>query len=194
MGAPVEPISVFKKLYDQVRETGIAEPSAMTLATASREGRPSARIVLLKGVDERGFTFFTNLASRKSKELTENPFAALCFYWETIDYQVRVEGKVKPVSDVAADAYFASRPRGSQIGAWASHQSSKLTSRSELEDRVAAMRERFAENEVPRPGFWSGFTLQPNVIEFWRRRENRLHERTLYKRNGDSWNVQLLYP
>ncbi|MCG6973184.1 MAG: pyridoxamine 5'-phosphate oxidase [Desulfobacterales bacterium] len=194
MESEKDPIRLFAKLYELYRQQGVAVPSAMVLATASPEGKPSARVVLLREFDAGCFVFYTNFASRKARELNANPYAALCFYWEPIDYQVRVEGTVQHVSEPEADAYFAKRPRGSQIGAWASRQSSVLTSRSELEQRFRDYETRFAGQDVPRPDFWSGFHLVPDSIEFWKRRENRLHNRTRYQKTGEGWSVQYLYP
>ncbi len=173
----------------------IAEPIAMCLATATRDAVPSARIVLLKAYDERGFVFYTNLESRKSDELKENPYAALCFHWMPLERQVRIEGSVEPVSAAEADAYFASRPRESRIGAWSSDQSRPLQERTLLEQRIAQMQERFADNEVPRPPHWSGWRVVPRVIEFWQQGDSRLHERELFTRQSNhSWGMQWLYP
>ena len=188
------PIKRFTQLYEEVSNTNLQEPSAVTLATASPEGQPSARVVLLKEYDEQGFVFYTNLDSLKAVELAANPHAALCFYWEPIHYQVRVQGEVNQVSDEEADAYFATRARGSQVGAWASKQSATLTSREELEERFREFEIKFGNDEIPRPPFWSGFRLVPARIEFWKRYDNRLHERTLYVRAGAGWKSSLLYP
>jgi len=188
------PFSLFAKLYAQMEKSGIEEPAAVTLATANADGQPSARIVLLKGYSEDGFVFYTNLESRKAKELRANPHAALCFYWEPIHYQVRVQGHVDQVSDEEADAYFATRPRGSQIGAWISKQSSRLKHHSELEERFHSFEKEYEGRQISRPSFWSGFRLIPGRMEFWRRGQNRLHERTLYVRDSDGWDVCLLYP
>jgi pyridoxamine 5'-phosphate oxidase len=166
----------------------------MTLATTTPEGRPSARAVLLKGLDERGFVFYTNLESRKSKELFASPHAALCFLWKSLNRQVRVEGRVELVGDEEADAYFASRPRDSQIGAWASDQSQPLASRAELERRVEEFSRRFGEAQVPRPPSWSGFRVVPQRIEFWQERPFRLHDRLLFIREGKEWRRELLFP
>jgi pyridoxamine 5'-phosphate oxidase len=189
-----DPIRLFAKLYELYRQQGVAVSSSMVLATASPEGKPSARVVLLREFDAGGFVFYTNLVSRKARELIANPYAALCFYWGAIDYQVRVEGTVQQVSDPEADAYFAKRPRGSQIGAWASRQSSELTGRSELEQRFRDYETRFAGEDVPKPDFWSGFRLVPDIIEFWKRREHRLHDRIRYQKTEEGWSVQYLYP
>jgi pyridoxamine 5'-phosphate oxidase len=170
------------------------EPTAFALATASPEGRPSIRMLLLKHADHDGFVFYTNLESRKARELAANRRAALNFHWAPLERQVRVEGVVSPVSDDEADAYFATRPRGSQIGAWASRQSRPIEREGELEARVAEFEQRFAGKTVPRPPHWSGFRLLPDAIEFWYGKPSRLHERFLYTRNGDAWRVQTLYP
>lgn len=166
----------------------------MTLATADPSGRPSARVVLLKGVDERGFVFFTNYGSRKARELQDNPQAALCFYWRDFDEQVRVEGRVELLPEEESDAYFASRERASQIGAWASRQSEPMASRTQLLARYAAIEARFAGRPVPRPPFWGGFLLVPQRIEFWFNQIHRLHDRIVYTRQGDGWQSERLFP
>lgn len=188
------PIKRFVELFEQMQKMDVPEPAAVTLATATSDGKPSVRVVLLKSSDESGFVFYTNLDSRKAKELRANPFAALCFYWEPIHYQVRVEGPVKLVSEDEADSYFATRPRGSQIGAWASKQSAVLPKERTLMFRFLKYQEQFLGKEVPRPSFWSGFRLIPQRIEFWQRQENRLHVRQLYNKENDSWVISSLYP
>lgn len=165
-----------------------------TLATCDTVGRPSARIVLVRGVDARGFTFHTNYDSRKGRELTENPHAALCFYWPTLDEQIRAEGSVRRLESDESDAYFVTRPRGSQLGAWASTQSAPLPSREALEAKYRDVESRFGDGPVPRPPFWGGFRLIPDRVEFWYGRPDRLHDRVLYVRDGATWTIERLYP
>jgi len=188
-----EPLAPFQRWLD---EGWRAEPNAhaMTLATTAPDGRPSARVVLLKGLDARGFVFYTNLESRKSRELFANPYAALSFLWKSLNRQVRVEGPVEQVGDDEADAYFASRPRDSQIGAWASDQSRLLESRAELERRVEEFSRRFGAGTVPRPAYWSGFRVVPQRVEFWQERPFRLHDRLLFVREGEGWRRERLFP
>ena len=191
--AEVEPLAVFERWLDEAWKS---EPNAhaMTLATTTPEGRPSARLVLLKGLDRRGFVFYTNLESRKSEELYANPYAALCFLWKSLNRQVRVEGAVEQVGNDEADAYFASRPRDSQLGAWASDQSRRLDSRALLERRVEEFSLRFDQRTIPRPAHWSGFRVVPQRVEFWQERPSRLHDRLLFVREGDGWRRQRLFP
>lgn len=181
-------------LVEKAKRTDLPEPTAMTLATASPDGHPMARTVLLRGVDERGLTFFTNLGSRKGQQLRANPRAALCFYWPPLAEQVLVEGTVQPVTDEEADAYWASRHRDSQIGGWASRQSERLPNRFTLLRRVVSRVARFGVSPVPRPPFWSGFRIQPQRIEFWSSRPARLHERRCYQLVNGEWETFLLYP
>jgi len=188
-----DPIDIFRDLFERAAQTSV-EPDAMVLSTVDENGRASGRYVLLKGVDARGFVFYTNLESRKAHALNVNPSAALCFYWPSIEKQVRVEGTVERVSDAEADAYFATRPRESQLGAWASLQSAGLESRDALDRRVGETRARFEGRAVPRPPFWSGFRVVPRSIEFWTRDPARLHVRDHYERDGDRWIRTLLYP
>ena len=170
------------------------EPNAMSLGTVENGNQPSVRIVLLKAFDERGFVFYTNFEGRKGKQLLAQPRAALCFFWPPLDTQVRVEGSVTKVSDDEADAYFASRARLSQIGAWASKQSRKIESEMALDQRVAEYEKKFEGKPVPRPSYWSGFRVAPERIEFWKGKPNRLHERHLYTRGVDGWQIETLYP
>ncbi len=170
------------------------DPTACLLSTADARGRPSARVVLLKGLDGDGFVFYTNYESRKGRQLAENPWAALTFYWPRLGWQVRAEGKVEKVSAEESDAYFASRPRGSRIGAWASLQSQPLDTRQRLVDRVAEAEERFAGQPVPRPERWGGYRLVPERVEHWRDRPYRLHDRWIYTRSGDGWEIERQYP
>ncbi len=188
------PIAIFAELLERAMQSDILEPTAMALATVDGEGRPSVRMVLLKGFDERGFTFFTNLESRKARELAVRPFAALCFHWQPLEVQVRIEGSVEPVSAAEADEYFASRPRGSQVGAWSSMQSQPLPDRAELEARIRETEERYVDTPIPRPPFWSGYRVVPDRIEIWYGRPSRLHDRELYARVGDGWELARLYP
>ena len=171
-----------------------ALPEAMTLATVSPEGQPSTRMVLLKAHDARGFVFYTNFDSAKGRDLLANPNASLCFHWKSLGRQVRIDGTVSPVDDAEADAYFASRPRGSQIGAWASEQSAPLESRAALEARVTALEAEHAGGDVPRPPHWSGFRLAPARIEFWQDRPDRLHDRLVFERHGVGWRETRLQP
>jgi pyridoxamine 5'-phosphate oxidase len=193
---PEDPIARFEAWMAEAATTEPNDPNAVCLATATPDGRPSARMVLLKGVDARGFVFFTNLESRKGRELAANPHAALCFHWKSQTRSVRVEGPVEPVEDAEADAYYASRSRGSRIGAWASKQSRPLEGRWALEKAVAEYTLKFGLGEIPRPPFWSGFRLVPRAIEFWRDMPFRLHERLVYRRDADAapWRTELLYP
>jgi pyridoxamine 5'-phosphate oxidase len=188
-----DPITEFLNAVERARAHQI-DTSPVALATVDARGRPSIRIVLLRGADQRGFVFYTNYTSRKGLELAENPHAALCFYWMTLDEQIRIEGAVDRLSASESDAYFTSRPRGSRLGAWASDQSAVLPSRETLEERYREIERRFEGADVPRPPFWGGFRLIPQRIEFWYGRPDRLHDRVLYTREPDGWRIERLYP
>ena len=189
-------LSTFRDLLEAARASGDPEPTAMTLATADRHGRPSARTVLLKACDERGFVFYTHVASHKGNDLHENPRAALLFHWKLLrqPVQVRIEGAVEAVSDAEADAYFASRPRMSQIGAWASLQSETLDSRTTFEARITQYENEFEGRDVPRPPGWTGYRVVPDGFEFWYAAEFRLHERQRYDLRDGTWTKRMLYP
>lgn len=189
-----EPFEEFDRWYAEAREKEPRDANAMTLASATVDGRPSARVVLLKGVDPRGFVFYTNFTSRKGEELVANPRAALCFHWKSLLRQVRIEGVTERVSDAEADAYFATRARDSQLGAWASEQSRPLESRAVLERRVEEVSHRYRHKDVPRPPHWSGFRVVPQVIELWHDRPHRLHDRIVYHRSGVGWRKERLFP
>jgi pyridoxamine 5'-phosphate oxidase len=189
-----DPFARFEAWLAEAARSEPSDPNAVCLATSTPDGIPSARMVLLKGVDPAGFVFYTNLESRKGAELLANPNAALCFHWKTLARSVRVEGRAEPVSPAEADAYYASRARGSRIGAWASRQSRPLESRFALEKAVAEYTMKFGISEIPRPEFWSGFRLVPRRIEFWRDMPFRLHDRQVFHREGDGWRIEALYP
>jgi pyridoxamine 5'-phosphate oxidase len=191
---PADPIARFQELFARAAENAPFDPVAVTLATATPDGIPSARVVLLRRVDERGFAFYTNYESRKGRELQRNPRAALCAYWPWLDEQVRVEGQVVVAEAVESDEYFATRPRGSQVGAWASAQSQALASRAELEQRYLAVDAEYEGRTIPRPAFWGGFLLIPEYLEFWRAGTYRLHDRVVYVRDGPGWRTELLFP
>jgi len=190
----IDPFSQFDAWFQEAVAAEPKLPEAMTLATVSAEGRPSTRMVLLKSHDQHGFVFYTNFNSTKGQELLGNPNASLCFYWKTLGRQVRIDGPATPVRDDEADAYFASRPRGSQIGAWASEQSAPVESRAVLEERVRSLDKEYDDRDVPRPPHWSGFRLVPSRIEFWTDRPDRLHDRQVFDRDGDSWRETRIQP
>lgn len=189
-----EPFAQFGRWFEEAVRAQLAEPHAMTLATADAEGVPSARVVLLRGWDEHGFVFFTNYGSRKSRELTARPRAALVFYWAALERQVRIDGAVERLAVAASDAYFARRPRGHRVSAWASPQSEPIADRATLERAVADVEARFAGIDVPRPAFWGGFRVVPERVEFWQGRPNRVHDRLAYARTSDGWTRARLAP
>lgn len=189
-----DPFALFRAWLTEAEASEPNDPNAMALATADATGRLGLRMVLLKGQDARGFVFYTNLESRKGGDLAAHPHAALLFHWKSLRRQIRIEGPVEPVRAEEADAYFATRPRESQLGAWASDQSRPLDTRATFEARLADVTARFAGAPVPRPPYWSGFRVVPDRIEFWQDRDYRLHERRLFTRAGDDWTEGLLYP
>ena len=187
------PITEFLNAIERAANRQV-DTAPVALATADASGRPSVRMVLLRGVDDRGFVFHTNYNSRKARELTENPHAALCIHWHSLEEQIRIEGRVERLTDAESDAYFDSRPRGSQLGAWSSNQSAVLPSRETLEQEYREVERRFEGKPVPRPAFWGGFRLIPRTIEFWFGRPDRLHDRLLYVRENGGWKIERLYP
>jgi pyridoxamine 5'-phosphate oxidase len=189
-----DPVVQFGRWFEQANSAGLLEPTAMTLATSAPDGRPSARMVLLRGFDQRGFVFYTNYESRKAAELAGNPRAALVFWWGELERQVRIEGRVERTTREESEAYFHSRPPGSQLSAAASPQSQVIDGRAVLERRVAAMATSQRDGQVPLPDFWGGYRLAPEVIEFWQGRPNRLHDRLRYRRTADGWRMDRLAP
>ena len=190
-----DPVSMFGRWLGDTVAAGLHEPNAMVVATATPDGRPSARMVLLKGLDERGFVFYTNLSSRKGGEIDANPWVSLLFPWQDLQRQVRVEGRASRVSQAESEAYFAQRPRESQLGAWASPQSQVVASRSALDERYGGVLSRFAAADaVPLPPFWGGIRVAPEVVEFWQGRRGRMHDRLVYRREGAGWRVERLAP
>jgi pyridoxamine 5'-phosphate oxidase len=189
-----DPFRQFTLWFDQAIKSGIMEPNAMSHATVSPDGQPSIRIVLLKGVDDRGFVFFTNYESRKGKDILVNPKSALLFFWGELERQVRIEGAIEKISVDHSKAYFDSRPEGSRIGAWSSNQSEIVTSRDELEKRFEENMNRFAGKEIPMPEYWGGYRLVPNMVEFWQGRGSRMHDRIRFRKTGEFWEIDRLSP
>jgi pyridoxamine 5'-phosphate oxidase len=189
-----DPITEFARWFEEAVKAEVQEPNAMTLATASPDGAPSARIVLLKGFDERGFVFFTDYRSQKGTELEQNPRAALVFYWPELERQIRITGAMLLVGREESEAYFRTRPRGSRISAWVSHQSQVIAGRKLLEDRVPELEKRFPGDDVPLPPYWGGVRLAPTSVEFWQGRSSRLHDRIRYTRDGERWRIERLSP
>jgi pyridoxamine 5'-phosphate oxidase len=189
-----DPVEQFRAWYDDAVAHGQPQADAMTVASTTLDGRPSARQVLLRGVDGRGFCFYTNFESRKARELDANPYAAIVFHWPAVLRQVRVTGRVERVDDGETDAYWASRPRASQLSAWASEQSEVVGNREELEARVEEIERGFAEIDVPRPAWWGGYRVVPVDVEFWQHRDDRLHDRFRYSRRGEGWTIDRLQP
>ena len=188
------PLKQFRLWFDEALSANVIEPNAMLLSTVSN-GRPSARIVLLKDLDQTGFTFFTNYESKKASEMETDPYVALTFFWKELERQVRIEGKVEKTTDAESSEYFSVRPRGSQIGAWASAQSQQLENREELENRTKLLEEQFAGTDVPRPPHWGGYRVIPHYFEFWQGRPSRLHDRLVYQQTVEgSWEIERLYP
>ncbi len=194
LSADPDPIALFSRWYDEAEESGLLLPESMSLATSTLAGAPSARMVLLKGVDQEGFRFFTNYESRKAREIEVNPQAALCFYWSVLERQVRVEGSVSRLPKAESEAYFGTRSRGSQIGAWASNQSRKIPDRKTLKLKVADVEGQFNEEDIPLPPYWGGYLLKPHRIEFWQGRSDRLHDRLLYTQTAGDWMITRLQP
>lgn len=189
-----DPFTQFRRWFDEACAADVPEPNAMTLATATREGAPSARVVLLKGIDDRGFVFYTNYESDKGRALADNPRAALVFFWQPLERQVRVEGTVERVSVEESDAYFAVRPRASRLGAWSSPQSSVVTARDVLDQRFAEVRARYEGVDPPRPPYWGGYRVLPSRFELWQGRPDRMHDRVVWRRDGAAWVVERLAP
>src|SRR3989344_3938199 len=193
-GVDVNPVLQFTKWFKEAVESKVNEPNAMTLATASADGKPSARIVLLRNFDENGFVFYTNYTSRKGGEILKNPYGSILFFWPELERQVRIEGKLTKQSAEESYKYFSTRPRSSKIGAWTSEQSRVIASRKALDDEYEKMSLKYPQENVPRPVYWGGYVLEPNSIEFWRGRPNRLHDRLLYTKENSGWKIERLAP
>ena len=189
-----EPLAQFRTWFDAALASGLVEPNAMLLSTADARGRPSARIVLLKDLDDRGLSFYTNYNSRKADDIEANPNVSLTFWWQELERQVRVEGRAEKLTDGESDLYFSSRPHGSRLGAWASPQSSVVASREELEQAYEEAASRFGDGEVARPPHWGGYRVVPEIVEFWQGRPARLHDRIRYQRKGEAWTIERLAP
>jgi pyridoxamine 5'-phosphate oxidase len=189
-----DPIAQFERWFNEALEAKVMEPNAMALATATREASPSVRMVLLKGVDQRGFAFFTDYRSQKGVELSSNPRAALVFYWSELERQVRATGRVSTISADESEAYFRSRPLNSRLGAWTSHQSQVIPDRAVLEEKARQVAQRYPDDNVPLPPYWGGYRITPEIIEFWQGRQSRLHDRLRYRRDGESWRMERLSP
>jgi pyridoxamine 5'-phosphate oxidase len=190
----LDPIAQFQQWFDAALKANVPEPNAMHVSTVTAEGRPDGRIVLLKDVSDAGFAFYTNYESRKGRELIGHPFATLTFFYPELERQIRIEGRVEKVSAEESDAYFSSRPRGSQIGAWVSHQSLVIDNREVLETRQRELEAQFAGQSIPRPPYWGGFRVIPDVLEFWQGRPSRLHDRIRYRKEGENWLIERLSP
>ncbi len=187
------PFERFGDWFEQAQHSGFAEPNAMTLATADASGRPSARTILLRGWDPRGFTFYTNYESRKGNDIAANPHVALLFFWDKLSRQIRIEGRIEKITPAESDAYYQSRPRGHRLGAWVSAQSRLIAGRDELEAKMSEMEKRYPD-DVPRPPYWGGYRVRPERFEFWEGQPNRLHDRLVYRRDGERWVVERLAP
>lgn len=194
MNTEKDPVLLFQAWHKQALEAGIKEPGTMTLATVGRDGRPSARIVLFKEFDRKGITFYTNFRSRKSCDINGNKAASVVVYWEQLGYQVRIEGNIEKITDHDSDLYFSTRPRGSQLGAWVSDQSSEIPSRTYLEQEMERLKKKYEGKKVPRPHYWGGYRLVPDHFEFWKKGDDRLHDRIGFEKDGERWNRRTLAP